>query len=192
MNIQDAHCAIAYKEWAGVRDALWDGRQTILIRKGGVAESEGPGGFQPEHAQFWIYPTHIHEGEQGLRAEADPVRRHESAAGTVLVNVFAHVQSATWFAREESLDLLARFHVLKAETMNKRFHYRRPGLWVLLTRVFVARPGFTIAIRPEDAGCKTWVSLDQPLSTAGLTPALDDRAWRQTASRFERLLEANS
>src|SRR5262249_33425513 len=55
-------CAIAFKEWAGVCDALIQGRQTIIVRKGGISEGAGPGSFVPEHAEFWIYPTWVHQG----------------------------------------------------------------------------------------------------------------------------------
>lgn len=171
-----------------MRDALVEGRQTILFRKGGVAEWGGPGEFAPLHSEFWIYPTHLHQNEQGLAADADSKPDPKSPPGTILLNALARVRSTAWVAREETLELLAPFHVLKAETMTKRFHYRRPGLWVILTRVAVARPGFVIAIRPDHAGCKTWVELDQPLPTAGLAPALDDATWRPTAERIERLL----
>ena len=188
MNTEAPDCGIAYKEWSGVRDALVDGRQTILIRKGGVSESAGAGGFTLEHPAFWIYPTHLHEAEQGLKTQAEASQGPGSPSGTVLLSALARVHAATWLASERTLESLDAFHVLTAETMKKRFHYRHPGLWVLLARVMIARPGFAIGIRPEHAGCKTWVSLEQPLPTAGLEPAMDDSAWRQTAERLERVL----
>ncbi len=52
-------CAMALKEWAAVCQALAVGRQTILLRKGGIAE--GPGGFRAEHDAFWLLPTYFHE-----------------------------------------------------------------------------------------------------------------------------------
>ena len=39
----------AFKEWAIVVDALGRGRQSVILRKGGIAE--GRGGFRPEHAR---------------------------------------------------------------------------------------------------------------------------------------------
>ena len=50
MNPLPDDCAIAFKEWAGVCQALGDGRQTIIVRKGGI--DEGPAGFRPEHRGF--------------------------------------------------------------------------------------------------------------------------------------------
>ncbi len=188
MNTQEPDCGVACKEWAGVRDALVDGRQTILIRKGGVSEGAGPGEFTLEHPAFWIYPTQLHEAEQGLKTQAEGGQASSSPPGTVLLSALARVHSATWLASERTLESLDAFHVLTHETIEKRFHYRRPGLWVILARVMVARPGFAIGIRPGDAGCKTWVSLERALPTEGLEPAMDEMAWHQTVSRLERVL----
>ena len=71
-------CAVAFKEWAGVCDALIEGRQTIIIRKGGISEGAGPGVFVPEHAEFWLYPTWVHQAEQGLRSTVG--NRHARAS----------------------------------------------------------------------------------------------------------------
>ncbi len=45
----------AFKEWEGIVAALGQGAQTILLRKGGIAE--GRAGFRPEHDKFWLFPT---------------------------------------------------------------------------------------------------------------------------------------
>ena len=34
-------CAVAFKEWLGVCEALGSGRQSLILRKGGVAEDGG-------------------------------------------------------------------------------------------------------------------------------------------------------
>ncbi len=67
MSCTGESCAIAFKEWASVCDALLAGRQTIILRKGGISEGKAPGTFVPEHSQFWLYPTWVHQAEQGVR-----------------------------------------------------------------------------------------------------------------------------
>ena len=64
MEIPSA-CQIAFKEWAAVCAALAAGRQTIILRKGGIAE--GPAGFVPQHGQFWLLPTRFHQRPEKLR-----------------------------------------------------------------------------------------------------------------------------
>ena len=67
MNRTSESCGIAFKEWASVCDALLAGRQTIILRKGGISEGQAPGTFVPEYSEFWLYPTWVHQAEQGVR-----------------------------------------------------------------------------------------------------------------------------
>ena len=75
-----------------------------------------------------------------------------------------------------TLALLEPFHVWKPETIRKRFEYRRPGLWVLGVRVYRREEPWTIDPTPEQLGCKSWVTLETPLSTEGLRPVLPPEA----------------
>ena len=79
--------AIALKEWAAVCEALAAGRQTILLRKGGIAE--GPGGFRPEHSEFWLLPTWFHAAARGTQARRPAffrVVRRSAPADRVRIN----------------------------------------------------------------------------------------------------------
>lgn len=176
-------CAIAFKEWAGVCDALADGRQSLILRKGGV--SEGPGGFLPEHPAFWLYPTHVHEAEQGLRSPRPP--RHASDPGSVAIDALAVVAWVGRVERVEQLEGLEPFHDWTESTLLGRFHYRRPGLWALAVRVFRRPEPWRVAVTPAQLGCKTWVPLEDPPPTTGLVPVLEDP---EVAIRLDRLRDA--
>ena len=41
---------------------------------------------------------------------------------------------------------------------------------------------------PEQAGCKTWVTLEEPLATDGLTAVLDDVEWAVRRERLRSIL----
>jgi hypothetical protein len=184
-----ATCGVAFKEWAGVCDALAAGRQVVILRKGGIAE--GPGGFAPEHPAFWLYPTRVHEAEQGLRAE--PVTpTPPPPAGSVDLRALAVVAELGYLDHPEALPGLAEFHVWTEPTARKRFDYRRPGLWVLGVRVFVQPEPLRIEETPAFAGCKSWVPLDEPLPTSGLRPVLDDEAFARQMDRLRGVLGSSS
>jgi hypothetical protein len=89
------------------------------------------------------------------------------------------------------LPVLEEYHVLTAETIRQRFHYRSPGLWVLVARIWRREPAFTIMATPEQAGCKTWVTLDPALPTSGIVPALDDTAWAGCLTRLRSVLQGD-
>ncbi len=177
-------CAIAFKEWAGVCDALGSGRQSLILRKGGV--SEGLGGFQPDHPVFWLYPTFVHEAEQGLKS---PRRsRLVETPGLVAIDTLAVVEWVSRVERVEQLPALEPFHDWTEATVLKRFHYRSPGLWAMVVRVYRKNEASRIAITPEHQGCKTWVPLESSLVTAGLVAVLDEA---EAATRLASIRLAN-
>lgn len=172
--------AIAFKEWAGVCDALGSGRQSLLLRKGGI--EEGPAGFVPEHPVFWLYPTHVHEGEQGLKWPA--TRGRPASPGVVAIDALAVVESVDRIDRIETLLGLADLHAWTEETVRKRFDYRRPGLWVLGVRVYRRHEPWAVEITPAQLGCKSWVPLERPIPTDGLVPVRTDAEAAEDRARL--------
>nr|MBA2585996.1 DUF1802 family protein [Chthoniobacterales bacterium] len=51
--------SVGFKEWAIVCAALGGGQQSIILRKGGIAE--GRDGFRFQHREFFLFPTAFHE-----------------------------------------------------------------------------------------------------------------------------------
>src|SRR5262249_2549383 len=83
----------AFKEWAVVCRALADGRQTLLLRKGGIAGEVGVS--RVEHNRFWLYPTYVHQQRGGITDEAVPLLERAEAerppAGVLRLTHFAEV-----------------------------------------------------------------------------------------------------
>jgi hypothetical protein len=180
-------CSIAFKEWASVCSALGSGRQSLILRKGGV--SEGPGGFVPEHRAFWLYPTFVHQAEQGLRS-ATRAGLVESP-GEVAIEALAVVD---WVDRVESVEQLAslfEYHDWTEATVLGRFHYRTPGLWAMVTRVYRLAEPWRIASTPTHLGCKTWVPLENPPPTSGLSPVLGDAESTRRLSSIRGVLQGS-
>jgi hypothetical protein len=174
-------CDVAFKEWEGVCDALARGRQSLILRKGGIEER--PGGFAPDHDVFWLYPTRVHQGEQGLKSEArlPDIRPETSTPDRVFLRALAVVDHVAWVGDPEVLGQIDHLHVWTRETVEKRFLDRKPGLWVLGVRVYVQEPPEPLMISTEHSGCKTWVKLSEPITTAFVVPAIEDEA-------FDRLM----
>ena len=165
-----AACAVAFKEWAGVCEALMAGRQSLILRKGGVAETAGE--FRPDHAAFWLYPTIVHQAEQGLRTPT-PDRTTSFNSQIVPIEALAVVE---WTGRVETLDQLAAltpFHDWTESTIRGRFDYRKPGLWALVVRIYRREEPWPLAVTPEQLGCKTWVPLDSKILTDGVRAVMD-------------------
>jgi hypothetical protein len=194
VNPSAESCGIAFKEWASVCEALLAGRQTIILRKGGISEGSAAGVFVPEHLEFWLYPTWVHQAEQGVRERAEGAGSTPSMApdGSVPIEALVRVDLIGYVESERVLPALESHHILTAETVLKRFHYRTPGLWVLGARVWRQEPAYSIAATPEHAGCKTWVELEVPLSTRGVVPVLHDERWAECRHRLQAILDLKS
>ncbi|HEY1785489.1 MAG TPA: DUF1802 family protein, partial [Pirellulales bacterium] len=169
--------AMAFKEWAAVCEALAAGRQIVLLRKGGIAEASG--GFRPERAEFWLLPTYFHATPEALKP--DDRRFFESSAAPppadrVRIELFARVAEVFHLDREESLVGLADEHIYGQSTLHERFHYRRPGLWLLAVQIFRSEPAVELPVWPELAGCHSWAPLPRALPTDRLTEVLDPTA----------------
>jgi hypothetical protein len=178
---------IAFKEWAVICRALAEGRQALILRKGGIAENGGV--FQVEHTRFWLYPTYAHQQRDGVKPEALPllneVERQRPEEGVLRLGHFAEVADVHRVADLDTLLALDGLHLWSEATVRSRFAYRQFGLFVLAVRVFAVSPVQELPETPKYAGCRSWVELDQELSIDGASPVLDDAAFqaRLTALR---------
>ncbi len=181
----------ALKEWDVICRALATGRQAILLRKGGIAETQGE--FQLEEARFWLFPTFLHQDAAALVPEAAPLlevsARERPPHGVVRLTHFAEVPCSYGVDREEDALRLAGLHLYTEETVRSRFEYRRPGLVVLPVRVWRAAQVHEIPDTAEYAGCRSWVELDRELPTDGATPVLDEAAFRTLLVKLDDLLQ---
>src|SRR5437764_136517 len=130
----------AFREWAVICQALAEGQQALILRKGGIAE--GKDGFKLEHTRFWLFPTYTHQQRDGIQPEAVPLlekaEAERPAAGDVRIAHFAEVLGVYHVHDLPAALMIGGLHLWSEETVSKRFLYRRPGLYVLPVRVFRA------------------------------------------------------
>ena len=181
---------IAFKEWAVICAALAQGKQALILRKGGVAEDGGE--FRMEHSRFWLFPTYTHQQRTGVVAEAAPlldeVEKSKPPAGLVRLSHWADVTGIYHVHDELPALLLAHLHLWSETTVRQRFAYRSPGLYVLAVRVYYAPSPVELADTPEYQGCKSWVQLDHGLPTLGSTPVLSDERYANLRRQLDLLL----
>ena len=179
----------AFKEWAVVCEAMKTGRQTVLVRKGGIREDDGV--FRIEDMEFVLLPTYEHQDAELLQpAFAAEVERELNAgydARTIRIDAYATVEAIAVAGSEERVNRLSDEYVWNADYVRMRFDYNPyDPLYVIMLRVYSLPEAVVLPARPEYGGCKSWVTLDRPLSTLGATPALSDDEF---ARRRERVLD---
>jgi hypothetical protein len=178
----------AMKEWAAVCRALAVGRQSILVRKGGIADAE----FRLEATRFALWPTYVHQAEHGVRQGErrfqDEADRDRPANGAVRLSLWAEVTGIYQVRDPIIAQMLAHLHVWSEEAIAKRYAYRTPGVDVLSVRVYRLSTPIEIAETAEHAGCKSWVNLGREYPTAGSTAVLMDGEYRDVVHQLDTLL----
>ena len=173
---------LALKEWAGICAALGSGRQAILLRKGGVAEPTGD--FRLEATRFALYPTHVHQQETGLR---EPIEHSPATPGVVKLEYWAEVTGVYQVRDLLMAHMIAHLHFWSDEAVEKRFHYRSPGIYVLTVRIHRLPAPIEIAETTAMIGCKSWVPLEKPIPVES-APTLTDEQYRDVVRQLDTLL----
>jgi hypothetical protein len=181
----------ALKEWAVTCRALADGRQALVLRKGGIAESDDS--FRVEHTRFWLFPTYAHQRADALKPEGQAllqqVQIDRPPHGVVRLSHWAEVGGIFQLHNLAAALKLDGLHLLTLQTVQARFAYRAPGLFALPLRVWKAPQAVDLPETPYYAGCKSWVEVERELPTEGSTPVLGDVDFRERMITLERLLQ---
>src|SRR5438477_11784651 len=124
--------SVGFKEWALVCEALGHGEQSILLRKGGIAE--GRQGFGFRHSEFFLFPTFFHEQVVKIRKpNAQIPAAHD---GEIEIRYFAKIEAVKKIVAWETAAALEPFHILAESVVRERFEFKDAGLHVALVRVF--------------------------------------------------------
>jgi len=156
---------IAFKEWQVVCDALASGRQSILLRKGGI--HEGRQGFSFAHESFFLFPTRFHalgnqvrEGEVRELPEWQPgdtirITHHAKAIWAVTLTDWAQVTA------------LEPFHIYSETTVRDRFDWEGKGMasgsiHVACVRIRELAAPWEFPYEARHGGCRSWIEVPQP------------------------------
>jgi len=186
--------AIAFKEWALVCEALGSGRQSIILRKGGIAE--GRDGFGFEHGEFFLFPTWFHGQVEKVRDIHAALP--EQAPEELTVSFAATIEWSGRVGDKEAVHRLADLHVLDASVIEERFEYDtggggKPGtlggqgIHVAFVRVYRLEPAVTMPMEKKFGGCRSWVELPE-IDPTTMVSVLSEEEHLRRRELFTRLL----
>ncbi len=175
----------ALKEWSAAIHAMLDGRQTVLLRKGGIHEKR----FEVNASNFLLFPTVAHSHAERVRPEHRDLldaAADDSTDDAVVVRAGAKVVAAVEVNRPDALEELAPLHIWTAESVRAdRLDFRpKHRLTVLVVQASPLVEPVRLARTPDYAGCTSWVQV--PLHPDWATPVHDDTALRDVAERVRR------
>lgn len=165
--------AVGFKEWALVCAALGEGRQTVIIRKGGIAE--GRDGFAFLYREFFLFPTFFHEQLERVRLPGGVLP--EPLPNVIEIRYFAKVDEIRVMTDWEEVRALEPWHILKESVVRERFDYdKAPGVHVAFVAMFRLEPVWRFPDSKSYAGCRSWVELPDPPADLQLRPLKNERA----------------
>ena len=129
----------ALKEWGAVVHALLAGRQSVLLRKGGIGEKR----FEVAAREFMFFPTVAHSHAERVRPECQDLltaAAGDSADDRVVVRAAAKVVAALPVNRPDNIEAIEDLHIWTAQSVREdRLDFRpkhrlavlvvRPSLW---------------------------------------------------------------
>ena len=177
--------SVGFKEWALVCEALGRGEQTVILRKGGIAE--GTAGFSFKHREFFLFPTFFHE--QPGKVRGGPRELPEAVAGEIEIKLFAKVEAAVTITSRAIAAALHPFHILHADVVRERFEYdEAPGLHVAFLRAFRLATPWRFPDQRQFGGCRSWLRLPAPPADMRFDAVLNDTEHAALLAEFRGIV----
>jgi len=183
---------IALKEWAVAIKALRDGRQTLLVRKGGISEESRH--FRIQSEMFALFPTYEHQAPELLQApyqedlaqvlasRADPTR--------ATLDTWAVLTDQFEVTEPWQVEAVSEHYCWSLRYAEERLRWKpRHPLLVLAVRAYRLATPLDIELRPEHGGCKSWLTLEESASTANMTAVLSDHEYASRVAAVRAALE---
>ncbi len=167
--------------------ALLAGRQTVLLRKGGIHEKR----FEVQAGEFLLFPTVAHSHAERVRPGhrdllATATDEADSTEDAVTLRAGARVLAAVAVNRPEAVDEIADLHIWTAESVRTdRLDFRpRHRLTVLVVQAYPLVRPVRLPRLPQYAGCASWLQL--PVRPDYGAPVHDEAALAGIAERVRR------
>jgi hypothetical protein len=170
-------CHMALKEWAITVEALSNGDQILLLRKGGIHEDGKD--FRVIHREFVLYPTYEHQKAELLQPEHQPaleaLLERPRDSEKIAFTHFARAEEVLEVLDQEKVDDLQSHHIWTKEYAQSRLHWKPMlPLTIMLLRVYRLGQPAAVPYYKEYSGCTSWVEILDQVTLGDLEPVLTD------------------
>ncbi len=182
----------ALKEWAVAIEALRDGRQILLVRKGGIREETRH--FRIQAEQFLLFPTYEHQApellQEPFRGDLARVLAAPRDPSRVKIDTWAELTDQFEVTEPWQVEAVSRHYCWSLQYAEERLRWKpRHPLLILAIRAYRLAEPREFELRPEYGGCKSWLTLAEDVPTAGRTPALADAEYAARVAAVRAALE---
>ncbi len=171
-----------------VCDALLEGRQQLLLRKGGI--HEGRKGFSFRHDAFVLFPTRFHAQAAQIRDLQPPGGKMQEweVGEEVFFEVWCEAVWARTLSDWNQIKALEPFHVWTEDLVRERFDCGDvQQIHCALVRVYRLIEPFTLPYAKGYGGCRTWVNLPGS-PPRRMEPVVEDSVFEESRTAIETIL----
>lgn len=187
-TINISNTPFAFKEWALVCEALGSGEQSLLLRKGGIAE--GKKGFGFEHGEFFLFPTWFHGQLEKTRLKEAAIPNETPE--TLTLEYTAVIEWSGFISDREKVSKLEELHILDSSVIDERFCYNSKdgsqGLHVAFVRVYRLDAPIQLPMEKRFGGCRSWIQLPE-IEVGTLVSVLSDEEHASKRAHLYKVLE---
>jgi hypothetical protein len=158
----------AFKEWALIVDALGNGRQNIILRKGGITEDGGD--FELKTKKFLLFPTQFHQSNELIKEAWKPFldgSKYQPNPNSVRIEYYVEVADSRIITDWETLMKLHNYHAWTEDVVKERFNRWEKSVSMLIVQVYKLLEPKVIELRPEYSGCKSWIEIKEDIELIG-------------------------
>ena len=185
--------AVGFKEWQVVCDAFASGRQSIILRKGGI--HEGRQGFSFAHESFFLFPTRFHaQNDQVKEGHVESLPEWQPG-DPIRITHFAEAIWAKTLTDRAAVEALAPNHIYADQVVTNRFDWEGKGMssgsiHIALVRVSRLAQPWEFPYESKFGGCRSWLNLPQPPADwhETATPVLATNAFKELQEKLEHLI----
>lgn len=160
--------SVGFKDWAVVCDAIAQGRQDVILRKGGI--HEGREGFAFEHKEFYLFPTLFHaqmDQVRGMEGFQAPSEKSGYELGDVVeIKTCCRILRTEVLTSWADVEALSGRHVLTEDVVKARFEWEGKGMEcgsisVAFIAVIALERPWQLEYEKSYGGCRSWVTLPE-------------------------------
>ncbi len=154
-----------FKEWDVVCEAIGNGRQDVIFRKGGI--HEGREGFSFKHKNFYLFPTLFHAQEDYVTEGSAPVRSEWQVGDAVEIKFLCKATKAVTLTTWEEVLAYQDRHIWTEQTIRDRFDWEGKGMHtgsIHIAELSVQKleKPWVLSYEKKYGGCRSWLELPDP------------------------------
>lgn len=181
----------ALKEWSVAVEAIAQGEQIILLRKGGIREEQGH--FRAKSDRIILFPTFEHQKPALLKPAYQSVVTPVASGWhpeKITLKAWAEVTHIFLTTEAEKVRALSDFHIWQPQLAADRLKWKpKQPLYVLALRAYRLVSPVEIAWNSDlYGGCRSWISLEQPVEVDTTHPAVETGAYNAQIQKIEKIV----